>query len=354
MTPKILIVGAGPTGMTAALELARRGIAADIIEKRDAPSPLSRAVGILPSSMAIFAASGVDKVIREAALEVAEVEIFFERKKIVSLHMDADPDPHVRLLSLPQDRTETILRDALANRNVSVRYGKSLERLEQNETHVRVRIDGESAEYDYVLAADGARSTARTQLGLTFEGFDLPETWSIADIEVDDWPRVGFFSVYLRKNGEAVFVIPMEAHRYRLVANAPDALATMPGTVDVSRLNRSGQFTIGIRQVERYSRGRVFLAGDAAHTHSPVGGRGMNLGISDAAEWAQRLADGTLDGYHASRHAAGRKIIDFSESSRKGVLTANRLKRTTTLAALRIFNAIPALNRQMVRRMLLS
>ena len=349
---RILIVGAGPTGLTAAVELARRGIVPDVIEKEETASNLSRAVGILPSSMHIFAASGVADAIRDEGIPFRAAVFHDEASTIARLPLDGLGDPDMGLLGLAQDRTEAHLRTAFEAMGGRVAYATELTALEQDDVSVRVTAGGEESIYDLVVGADGAHSTVRQALGLDFQGHTLPEKWSIADVDSPDWPTPDEFHAYLRSRGRVVIVAPLERTRFRLVSNTEDALDTLPVPMNLTRIRREGTFTIAVRQVEQYRSGRVVLAGDAAHCHSPVGGRGMNLGIADAADLARRIAEGGLDGYHAARHAAGRETIELSERGRRTVSSTNPLVRGFAKTALRTISAVPPLRRRFVRRIL--
>ena len=120
----------------------------------------------------------------------------------------------------------------------------------------------------------------------------------------------------------------------------------------MTNIHREGTFKIHIRQVDEYQKGRAFLAGDAAHCHSPVGGRGMNLGIADSCDLARRMAEGDLENYSAARHKEGKQVIGFSEGARKTMTSANPLTRFMVLAILKTVQAIPALQRRISAQML--
>lgn len=350
---RVLIAGAGPTGLTAALILQQRGVRARIVEKRPTASPLSRAVGILPSSMAIFDRLEIGQRIRDRAVAIERLIVFADGTEKFHLQLDLDPDPDVRLLSLPQDVTEEILAEKLSAGGVEVEYGMALEALEETDNGVLATVGGVQEPYDEVLGADGARSTVREALGIEARGFELPNDWSIADIDLSE-PADPFAQVHLFGASDVVFLIPMERARVRLVSNTPDALATLGDLLPIAGVRRTGQFRIAIRQVDRYRSGAVSLAGDAAHLHSPVGGRGMNLGIADAAEWADRLVDGTLDGYSAARHAAGKHTIGVSEGGRKTLLGGSGTRRAVAVALMGLASRIPALSRRLTRQFILA
>ena len=318
----VLIVGAGPTGLTAALEFARRGIIAHVIEKRPTPSPWSRAVGILPASLEILEPTGVSDALRARGIRVGHARVFRGSKEMLALPLAVPDRPEAMLLALPQDETEGCLADAFHRYDGHVHYGVTLTGLEQLDPHVQVTLDGAARtglpdKYQFVVGADGVHSTVRQALEIPFEGYDLPQQWSIADVEATDWPWPQDFCAFLLDGGAVCVAVPIGPGRYRVIADRPDALATLPVPMVVTARRREGTFTIAVRQAARYGLDRAWLAGDAAHSHSPVGGRGMNLGIADAAALVHHFEAGTLQDYSYQRHAAAASSTSPSGRARR-------------------------------------
>ncbi|WP_339714905.1 FAD-dependent oxidoreductase [uncultured Sneathiella sp.] len=348
---RVLVVGAGPTGLTAAVELNRRGVEVEIIDKRAEGSGLSRAVGITPQSLCLLYPSGVtDKLLAEG-IHFREARIYRRSELGLTLPIRATPPKYGYdfILGLPQDRTEALLRETVEEAGVKVRFSTELTGLKEEESGVLATVaDGKSERYDYVLGADGVHSTTRKLLDIPFPGHDLPETWSIADVNAKDWPHPETLTLCQLSRGGVVVAVPLATDRYRVISNRPDALRQLPLEMDVTKIRREGEFTISIRQVPTYNRGLVYLAGDAAHSHSPVGGRGMNVGIADAAEFAKRLAEGSLEGYSAARHREGAKVIAGSERVRKIVTSTSPMTRRLFRLALKAAALLPPVRRKIV------
>ena len=349
----VLIVGAGPTGLTAAVELARQGITPDVIDQKEEASTLSRAVGIMPSSLNTLAPSGVTDRLLAEGIKLREIQVFSGRRRLLRLPLRGGHPDRDYGLALPQDRTENALRDIFLRYGGSVTYGKELTGLHQDKERVIVETrDGREADYEYVIGADGTRSAKRQSLGIEYSGFDLPETWSIADVDAVNWPNSEIPTYCLLSGGRVAVVVPLEAERYRIISNTEDALATLPLNMEVTNKRREGKFPISIRQAQQYRVGRVFLAGDAAHCHSPVGGRGMNLGIADAAELANRMVRNRLDGYGDSRQAVGAKTIAESERARRLLTSTDFVDRIIVSVGCRLINVLPPLQKRIARTVL--
>ena len=344
----VLVVGAGPTGLTAAVELARRGVPLRIVDRREGASGLSRAVGILDSTMEILAPSGVAEAIRAEAVRIGGVVFHAGARPLARLPLNVDD--RSQIYGLPQDRTEAHLAEALARYGVHVNYGCPLVTLTQDADGVTVRIGGETAHFDRVIGADGVHSAVRPALGLPFDGHDLLEDWSIADVIARDWPDPDWFQMFDLPAGKFAVVVPLAPRRFRVIASAPDALAALPVPMQVEKVRTAGRFRISVRQVPRYTVGRVHLAGDAAHCHSPVGGRGMNLGIADAAELAARIARDDLAGYSDARHAAGTAVLRLSERGRRILQSRNPAVRLGFRTLLPLIAGVPPLARVAMRR----
>mgnify|MGYP001822901858 FL=1 len=346
--PRILVVGAGPTGLTLAASLAAHGLIPTVIEQRDGMSNLSRAVGIQPSSMDVFRRIGAAEPVLAEAISFAGVLLHNGSRPLARLPLNFDD--RSRLWGLAQDRTERHLLDALQRHGGTVQWGTAFRDLDQGENAVEVDAGSASGRYDWIAGCDGARSLVREAAGIGFPGFDLPQQWSIADVDAAGWRDPAWFQAFLLKHGQAAVVVPIETARFRVIASGPDALAMLPVEMPVSWVRRAGAFTISVRQAASYRADRVLLAGDAAHCHSPVGGRGMNLGIADAAELARRLVQNSVDGYSAARHPEAEQVLAFSERGRRMVQSQSVLRKTLVTSALRVFGAIPPLGRAAVRQ----
>ncbi len=336
---KVLIVGAGPTGLTAAIELARQGIIPAVIEKRDGASTLSRAVGITPRSLELLSKAGASDQLISEGIPMDRLCVYFGNRLALSIPLRSERAFFPYLLCLPQDRTESIMADVLTSQGGHVRYGVSLETLNEESGEVIASFaDGSTESFDHIIGADGIKSTVRKQAGIGYEGVDLPERWSVADVDLQDWRHPGTLTVMQTRPGLVAVIVPIGATRYRVVAGQENALDAVSLPINVTNIRREGSFVISVRIADAYSTGRVHLAGDAAHCHSPVGGRGMNLGIADAAELARRLVEGELEGYSNSRHKDALNARVVTERARKmssGSSWTRRKLFQTVLAAAR-------------------
>lgn len=349
--PEILIVGAGPCGMTAALELVRHGFSPRIIDKEAGPTPLSKAVGVSPRSLEILEPSGVTERLLARGVRMQAVQARYEGDLLATIGLSGLPHRFNFLLSLAQSETEAIMEAVLKTRGVAVEWNVELKSVRLAGARVEADLAGAAGgAFDYLFAADGAYSRVRQALGLGFAGYTHKRLWSIADAEVPDWPYARATAMAaLHRNGDLGFIIPIGAGRFRAVSNTPDPLGRIPAT-ESARVLQHDTFHIPVRQADNYQAGGVFLGGDAGHVHSPIGARGMNLGIEDASVFARRLSEAALDGYTAERRPVGRRWIVLSERMLAGVQANHALTIAARNLAIRAIGRLPALQRPMLER----
>jgi 2-polyprenyl-6-methoxyphenol hydroxylase-like FAD-dependent oxidoreductase len=351
----VLIVGAGPVGLTAALELRRRGVDCRVVDRLAVPVPYAKAVGIQPRTLELWEAAGVLTRALDAAIPMHGQIFFVNRRQVRRIEFALPSDVPYGFVALPQYETERLLADRLAELGGRVERGVELVRFTQDSDSVTAVLhgpDGESqARADYLIGCDGAHSAVRKGLGQEFAGDAFPEEYMLGDVEVD-WNLPAGYGIRSMhqvdgKTDDLLVAIPLPGRRrYRMSMLVPDELASPPEQDGVehgfeagrrpelrhvqavldrlapeptraSRLRWSSVFRISHRIVDRYGRGRVFVAGDAAHIHPPTGAQGMNTGIQDAIAVAWRLAlavkgmaaDGLLDSYDAERRPVGEEVV---------------------------------------------
>ncbi|MDF1678430.1 MAG: NAD(P)/FAD-dependent oxidoreductase [Legionellaceae bacterium] len=353
----VMIIGAGPTGLMAGIELARQGVKVDIIDKKKQGSTLSRAVGINPHSLKILEASGVTEQLLAAGIQYQTADFYRGTKPWATAHLTAAFPVQYGynfMLGLPQDETETILRERFVQLGGHIQYDTEMKDIVAETDGVTVITTSDKTfRSDYLIGADGAHGLTRYLMGIESIGFHLKMPWSIADVDVKNWPyATDGVSLFLLEAGKIVFVAPIGVHRFRLVSNTERVLNDVPFRLDITNIRREGDFKIRIAQVKEYSKGRVFLAGDAAHSHSPAGGRGMNLGIADAADLADKLVKGDTSNYTKSRYKEGKQIIGGSERFRKALTAKNPIKRCAILGMLKLVTSVPLLQKKIAAKFL--
>jgi 2-polyprenyl-6-methoxyphenol hydroxylase-like FAD-dependent oxidoreductase len=350
---QVLIAGAGPIGMTAAIELARRGIACHIVDPLVEPRRHAKAVGVQPRTLEVFEGMGVLRRILDAAVLMRGQIVYVNGERVAKLDMTLPEDVPFGFIAIPQYATEAILRDELAMRGVEVQRGVRVTGFEQDDNGVTATMAGDAGEQilraAYLVGADGAHSAVRKGLGLTFEGAAFEEQYMLGDVEVVwSFPRgYGIRAMHQTdgKTDDLLVCIPLPGRgRYRMSMLVPDELSEgdtpalhhiqavldrlSPEPATARNLRWSSVFSISHRIVDAYGRGRVFVAGDAAHIHPPTGAQGMNTGIQDAHNLAWKLAlalsghaaPGLLDSYDAERRPIGEEVVGRTvRSAREGI-----------------------------------
>jgi len=347
----VLIIGAGPTGLMMASELTRLGVRCRIIDKTAEISPLSRALAIHARTLEIFENIGIADQFVSAGVKAHGASFYASGKRIAHLSFDNIESRYNFALMLPQDETESLLARHLENLGVKVERSTELAGLTHDAGRVTATLRlpvgrSEQCTCEYLIGCDGAHSLVRSSLNLPFEGLEYEETFALADVMVNSSLPDDELSGFASEKG-LLFFFPITHGRYRLIADAGPAaaahgdltLADLQAIVDEHcgndvRLhdpNWMTYFRIHRRQAASYRVGRVFLAGDAAHIHSPAGGQGMNTGLQDAYNLAWKLAltikgavqPAVLDSYSAERHAVGRRVLKSTDAMTRVMVLRN-------------------------------
>ncbi|GAA2717541.1 MULTISPECIES: FAD-dependent monooxygenase [Streptomyces] len=345
----VLITGAGPTGLTLAITLARAGVPVRIIDKSPEFHRGSRGKGLNQRSREIFDDLGVGEAATASGSEHITLRKYRGGVAVADHASFGDrvptPDmPYASGLLIPQWRTEEILRDKLAEYGVHVELGSELVDFEQDEHGVTGRLaDGRSVSASYLAACDGGRSTVRKALGVGFEGrTEAEECMVIGDVRADGLDPA-YWHQWFDEDG-AVMLCPFPGDDHWQLQAGPerdaegrplpaslasfqrlfDRHARVPG-VRLTDVRWMSTYRINVRMADRFRIGRIFLAGDAAHVHSIAGGMGMNTGIQDAYNLGWKLA-------HVLGGRAGEDLLDTYEEERLPVaawtlkLTDERLR----------------------------
>lgn len=310
----ILIVGGGPTGLTLASELLRRDIRIRIIEKTEAQASTSRALGVQSRTLEIFEDMGIVDEVLAKGVPVADGIVYDMDKPLLKFswdHLKGEPYPFA--LVIPQNGTEHALNDLVTRRGGKVERSQELVSFQQDANGVTAVVQDKTGKQEtirarWMVGADGAHSLVRKSLGVSFEGLTYDEEFLLADAYLD-WGR-SHNATHLWVHADGLFAaMPLPGtEQWRLFVDiVPDENGEVPpaslevfhremakrtgATQTVIRdITWASNFKISRRMVNAYRTGRVFLAGDAAHIHSPFGGQGMNTGIQDAYNLAWKLA----------------------------------------------------------------
>jgi 2-polyprenyl-6-methoxyphenol hydroxylase-like FAD-dependent oxidoreductase len=347
----VLVVGAGPTGLTVANELARHGVPPRVIDRAPVPSTTSRALVVQPRTLEIFDDIGVIDQVVAAGDSASGLTITFATKRVEldfagqltgPQNYTGYPEPR----TLSQHDTERILTELLSKQGVEVERGRALTDLTQDGETVIVSLRGDDGSVEtvrcrWVIGCDGAHSAVRKATGIPFAGSTYRDEFIMADAELD-WqlPHGGLYGFPSPAGIFAAFSMPGE-NRYRIFGNfppGPDGPSAeysepsheefqamvderVPFPAKVVKEHWVTRYRVHSRTVPRYRDGRVFLVGDAAHVHSPAGAQGMNTGIQDAYNLAWKLAlvergvadQSLLDTYQAERHPIGVQLLKTTD-----------------------------------------
>ncbi len=310
---QVFVAGGGPVGLAAAIELRRRGFDPRIIDPDLAVSPQSRALAINPRTLDLLEPSGATDELLAAGHKINSALIRFEQQKLFVIDVSAVKHRFNFLLSLPQSRTEEILEAVFTRNGGKLERGLALQNFTASPENISITLsDGRYSTANMLIGADGAHSQVRKTLGFSFPGESVEQVFGLADVELDDWSFPSDQAVATIREDHVITYLPMREGFGRFVSTRGDTMNLLPKEAKPRHVVWEAEFRINYRQVESYQRGNVFLAGDAAHIHSPVGGRGMNLGIEDACWLAWLMEQKRTSEYTDLRHPVGAKVLKLT------------------------------------------
>ena len=362
--PDVLICGAGPVGLTLATQLIRHDVGFRIIEKSSTRTELSKALGLFARSLELLH-TGIDATeFVQAGIPIESALIFANGGELARVHLAGAPSRFGTGVLIPQPQTERVLEESLAAMGTTVERTTELTDFDDLGDRVRCTIDTptgkETIEPKWLVGCDGAHSICRHRLGLEFKGETDHHRWLLADVRIKGAPTDASIVNCLHPGGFLVAFRIREDH-FRLVAeerlDAPDQAPVDPTLQEMQTLTDTrgpggwqlydpqwlSEFRINERKVDHYGIGRVFLAGDSAHVHSPAGGQGMNTGMQDACNLAWKIALATrgvggaalIESYSNERSEVGRKLLRNTGRMTRMITLKSRLTQGLRNTAMR-------------------
>jgi len=379
---QVLVAGAGPTGLALACELRRWGVECLIVDEKHETTPVgeSRALAVQAATMDVFRRMGVADRMRAEGSLAHGVGVYRGGRKLVDVRLTLSPDEtrYPFILVLSQGRTERIVLDRLEELGGEVEWDTRLASFKADVDGATVELKTSDGRTSFVrtrwlVGCDGSRSEVRNGLGLTFAGGEYPELFLLADAEVS-WDRpTDEGTIALTPEGAFIALPLPEKGRWRLIDATGKAhahtreeirarFAELLGPVSglggvIGEASWTSAFTIRRRVVDRYRAGRAFVAGDAAHLHSPAGGQGMNTGIQDAANLAWKLAmvvrgqapESILESYDPERRPVAGRVLRGTDRAMRMIAVRNPAARALRDAALAGLGRVEAFRRKLSR-----
>ena len=369
----VLIVGAGPTGLALATTLHRAGVSTLIVDKLETGQNTSRAAVIHAHTLEVLDTIGVSKNLAREGLRVTRFTLRDRDRKLAQLNFDELPSNYAHLLMLPQDATERILREVLADASQRVRWGSSVESLSQTAEGVEAVVQSKAGRATlrarYVVGADGMNSLVRRTAGIGFSGSNYEDSFVLADVDMEWGLSRDEVMLFFSPSGLLV-VAPLPNGHFRLVATVDNAhekpgVADMQALLDargpaqgagrISSVTWSSRFRLQHRVADHYRAGRFLLVGDAAHVHSPAGGQGMNTGLVDAVVLGKTLAEVIsgrrdavfLDQYERLRRPAAVQVLGLAGRLTSMATLKNALGRLIRNAVLKTITRLPMVRRRL-------
>jgi 2-polyprenyl-6-methoxyphenol hydroxylase-like FAD-dependent oxidoreductase len=344
MHKDVLVVGAGPTGLTLALWLHKQGVSVRIIDKASGPGTTSRAMAVQARTLELYRQLELADLVVSAGHPNPAINLWVKGKKRATLSFAGagrSVTPYPFLLIYPQDQHERLLVDKLQQAGVTVEWRSELLAFEDQGTHIAARIrqpngHEETLTATFISGCDGARSTVRKQLGTNFPGGTYSHVFYVADVSISGPAADGAAHIALDESDFVAILAYGKPGMARLIGTVRDerAAASTSLTFDdvghhaiehlgiaVHQVNWFSTYRVHHRVTEHYRAGQAFLLGDAAHVHSPAGGQGMNTGIGDAINLAWKIAavltgtadDRLLDTYEIERRAFAKKLVQTTD-----------------------------------------
>jgi 2-polyprenyl-6-methoxyphenol hydroxylase-like FAD-dependent oxidoreductase len=374
----VVVVGAGPVGLVAGCELARRGVSVRVIDKLAQPTDQSRAIAVHARSLDMFDRMGIVDELLSTGIKATAMQLYAGHNKLFHIPFGGVDSAFPFTLTTAQTETERVLGEHLQSLGVTVERGVELVALSQdgNGVHLTLRHhDGttEEAAASWVIGADGARSAVRKLVGTKLAGSFVGERFLLGDVDAEHSLDLDSMHTFFAPDGPVV-VLPMRDGRMRFLAEVHDPPGTplnlhptqqelqaiLDRRIGGIRLVHSHWLTcfeIHHARVPAYRWGRVFLSGDAAHIHSPAGGQGMNTGMQDVFNLAWKLAtvikgdagDTLLNSYAAERVPVADSVISFTNLLTKAGTLSGAPRRIRNVA-IRILSHVPAVRRTMADR----
>ena len=368
----VLIVGAGPSGLTLAASLVSRGIATTVVDRQAAGANTSRAAVVNARSLEVLEDLDVARRLVKEGVQAPLFSIRDRARTLIPIDFSTLPTEYPYSLMVPQSTTERLLLDRLVELGGSVVRPKTLTSIEQDTNGVTASFDdGDVIRARYAVGADGIHSTVREQAGIGFHGGAYDESFILADVRLGGDAPLDEVVLFWATAGLTV-VAPLPGDIYRIVAPIADApehpsasfvqeilddRGPGAGRMVVNEVIWGSRFRIHHRVADTYRAGRLVLAGDAAHVHSPAGGQGMNLGIQDAVALSEALAgvldgrpDSLLDEYSAARRPIARDVVTMTDRLTR-LATLPRAARPLRNAVFSLVGRLPAANRALAWRL---
>ena len=377
----VLVVGAGPTGLLLAGQLARRGVPVRVVDKRAEATVESRALAVHARTLEVLDNLGLADEFVARGHRVRAFSMWDGRRRLARVDFGVLDTPFPFLLDLPQHETEAILRAYLGGFGARVEQSTEVVHVEQGADRVFIGItrDGDGGgpaggfEVGYAVGCDGAHSTVRRRLGMPFNGHGYAEDWLLADVSLD-WDRPDDeVHIVFNPTGRATVCMPLPGGRWRIILYfagdrptgqppTPAEIATLvderiPGPVAVHDPTWLACFRTHRRSAPAYRDGRVFLAGDAVNIHSPAGGQGMNTGLQDAHNLGWKLAavcagadPALLDSYQAERARVAHDVSGLTHRLVRLASLSAPWQRALRAAAVPLVAGLPGSGRRAAER----